>query len=204
MTAPTPRARRLGGDDGAVLVELALVLPILVLLGIGVLEYGTAFNDATAAERALLAAGRVLSNEGNARQADQEGLLALSAGLEPGTRSDVRKVIIYKANTSSQVPSSCTSASTSGSPPYGVSGVCNVYTGAQVTGALTGNFSGANCSGGWDVRWCPTSRVRDPNPDRIGIYAEIHYDPVTGLLPPGGITLKRYVVYQLEPPTAGG
>ena len=46
--------------------------------------------------------------------------------------------------------------------------------------------------------------MREPNPDRVGIYVEVHYDPVTGLLPPGGITIDRYVVYQLEPPTAGG
>jgi Flp pilus assembly protein TadG len=204
MTARPTTSRRVGGDEGAVLVELALMLPLLVLLSVGVLEYGAAWNDATAAERALLSAGRVLSNEGNARQADQEALLALSAGLEPGTRSDVRKVIIYKANSNDTVPASCKSASTSGSPPYGVAGLCNVYTGSQVTNALTGTFTGANCTGGWDARWCPTGRVRDPNPDRVGIYAEIHYDPVTGLLPPGGITLDRYVVYQLEPPTAGG
>jgi len=204
MSATPSDAPRLSGDGGAVLVELALVLPLLVLLSIGVIEYGTAWNDATALERSLLTAGRVLSNEGNARQADQEALLALSAGLEPGTRSEVRKVIIYNATSTNQVPANCKSASTSGSPPYGVAGSCNVYTESQVTGALTGSFTGANCTGGWDARWCPTTRVREPNPNRVGIYAEVHYDPVTGLLPPGGITLSRYVVYQLEPPTAGG
>ncbi len=161
-------------------------------------------DDATAAERALLTAGRVLSNEGNARQADQEALLALSAGLEPGTRSEVRKVIIYDATTNDIVPTACKNASTSGSPPFGVAGTCNVYTGTQVETALSGSFTGANCVGGWDARFCPTTRVREPNPGRVGIYIEVHYDPVTGLLPPGGITIDRYVVYQLEPPTVGG
>ena len=91
MTATGTTPTRLRGDEGVVLVELVLVPPLLVLLSIGILEYGAGWNDATAAERALLTGGRVLSNEGNARQADQEALIALSAGLEPGTRSDVRR-----------------------------------------------------------------------------------------------------------------
>jgi len=197
-------ATRLQGDDGAVLVELALVFPLLVLLAIGVLEYGSAWGDATTVERALLTSGRVLSNEGNARQADQEALLALASGLEPGQRSDVQKVIIFDATTTSTVPNACRNASTTGPPPYGVSGVCNVYTGSQVANALTGAFTGTNCVGGWDARWCPTTRVREPVPDRVGVFVQVHYAPVTGLLPPSGITLDRTTVYQLEPGSAGG
>ena len=203
----TPRwqpSERLRGDEGAVLVELALALPLLVLLLVGVVEYGTAWGDASTLERALLASGRVLSNEGNARQADQEALLSLAAGLEPGQRSDVRKVIIFDATTNATVPAACLNVNTSGAPPYGVSGACNVYTQSQVTNALTGAFTGTNCVGGWDARWCPTTREREPNPDRVGVYVQVHYDPVTGLLPPGGITIERTAVYQLEPASAGG
>jgi hypothetical protein len=197
------RHRRCQSDDGAVLVELALVIPVLVLLVVGIMEYGAGWGDATTVERGLLAAGRVLSNEGNKRQADQEGLLALEAAVEPGQNTEIRKVIIYDATTSPAVPEACKSASTAGAPPYGISGVCNVYTGTQVADALTGSFSGVNCTGSWDARWCPTSRVREPNPDRVGIYAEVHYDPVTGLLPPEGITIARSSIYQLEPESAG-
>jgi hypothetical protein len=74
-----------------------------------------------------------------------------------------------------------------------------VYTQDQVESALTQGFTGATCSGDWDARYCPTSRTREPNPDSVGIYVEVHYDPVTGLLPPGGVTLDRSTVYQLEP-----
>lgn len=191
-------------DRGAVIVEMALALPLVALLAIGVIEFGSAWGDATTLERALLSAGRVLSNEGNSRQADQEALLALGAGLEPGQRSDVRKVIVFDATSDAEVPQACKDASTSGAPPYGVSGRCNVYTGSQVTNALSGSFSGTGCTGGWDARWCPTDREREPVPDRVGIWVQVHYDPITGLLPPGGITLERTTVYQLEPPTAGG
>ena len=89
-------------------------------------------------------------------------------------------MIIYDATSNAIVPTVCKNVSTSGSPPYGVNGVCNVYTGAEVTNALTGSFTGSTCVGGWDAAWCPTTRVREPNPGRVGIYLEVHYDPVTG------------------------
>ncbi|HEX7104816.1 MAG TPA: TadE/TadG family type IV pilus assembly protein [Acidothermaceae bacterium] len=50
MTAPTRRCRaswrkrRFGSDDGAAAVEFALVLPVLVLILFGIVDYGLYFN----------------------------------------------------------------------------------------------------------------------------------------------------------------
>lgn len=43
--APRCGGRRLGGDEGAVLVEFALVMPVLFLLLFGMVEFGINMND---------------------------------------------------------------------------------------------------------------------------------------------------------------
>ncbi|HEY6532018.1 MAG TPA: TadE/TadG family type IV pilus assembly protein [Acidimicrobiales bacterium] len=58
--ADSPRARggRFHGDDGAVLVEFALVMPVLFLLLFGVIEFGINLNDYQAVRQAARDAAR--------------------------------------------------------------------------------------------------------------------------------------------------
>ena len=198
-----PRGR---GDDGAVLVEFALVLPFLVVIFLGVVDYGSAFNDANRVDRAVLSAGRTVSSVADGRQADFATIQSLASSLETNSRVVIEKVIVYDSTSSDgEVPANCLSAPTSGFPPYGRSGRCNVYTGSQVANATQANFAGTtSCTGSsWDARWCPTSRQRDVNPDRVGVWVQVRYDPLTGLFPADGITVERSAVYQLEPTAAG-
>ena len=204
MTRSAPR--RCAGDEGAVLVEFALVLPFLVVIFLGVVDYGSAFNDANRVDRAVLSAGRTVSSVADGRQADFATIQSLASSLDTSQRVTIEKVIIYDSTAADgAVPANCLSASTSGSPPFGVNGRCNVYTGAQVANATQARFAGTNsCTGSsWDARWCPTSRQRDVNPDRVGVWVQVRYDPLTGLFPADGITVERSAVYQLEPTAAG-
>lgn len=64
MTAPTRsfraiwRARRRHSDDGAAAVEFALVLPILVLILFGIIDYGLYFSNSIGARSGLQSAVR--------------------------------------------------------------------------------------------------------------------------------------------------
>lgn len=54
-----PAGRR--GERGAVMAEFALVLPLLVILVVGIAEFGIAFNRAQAVEAAAREGGRLAS-----------------------------------------------------------------------------------------------------------------------------------------------
>jgi hypothetical protein len=195
------------GDDGAVLVEFALAIPLIVLIFLGVVEYGSAFNDANLVERGVLTAGRTVSSVADDRQADFATIQSLAAGLETGRRVAIDKVIIYRSTTAEgTVPPGCLTAPTTGPGPYGVAGLCNVYPGARVAAATQADFAGTTgcTAGSWDARWCPTSRTRDVSPDRVGVWVQVSYAPLTGLLPVGGLDITKQAVYQLEPLSAGG
>ena len=101
-----PAPRRARGDDGAAMVEAAIVMPLLMLLVFGIIEWGLAFLSATStnsaarvrcpycvsvdAEHELRAAG------GARRRAEPQGRSALrDAGRAldlPGARVDHRRL----------------------------------------------------------------------------------------------------------------
>ena len=90
--------RRLCGERGTAVVEFALVVPVLILLVLGIIEYGKAMNAQATLSSAAREAARTmaLTNDvGQAKTAAQnnDGALNLSAGAIAVT------------------PSSCTGAS---------------------------------------------------------------------------------------------
>jgi hypothetical protein len=78
---PRSRPRRGAGDDGAVLVEFALICPILFLLIFGVIEFGWAFGQNLdvrhgAREGARLAAVNFRSTSATVGNAQRDELVA--------------------------------------------------------------------------------------------------------------------------------
>jgi hypothetical protein len=195
------------GDGGAVLVEFALAVPLLVVLFLGVLQFGSAFDDANVLKRAVAAAGRTAATVADERPADRAALEALASTLNGAARVEIERVVIYRvAGTNGEVPPQCLAVSTAGLVAHGIPGLCNVYSGEQAASTPAAAFGGtlACASGSWDVNWCPTGRERDGTPDRVGVWAEVRYEPFTGLLPASGIQLREDAIYQLEPTAAGG
>lgn len=190
-------------DRGAVLVEFALVAPVLVLLLLGVFEYGNAWKQVGAAERLVQQAGRTVSSQANSRFADYETLRAIDTSVANLRGFDVTRVVIYKATAADgKVPSACLTASQGG--------LCNRYVGSVLSSASMAAFPGGSstnptCAGGSaDGAWCPVNRDRSSTtPDRVGVHVTFSYTPVTGLLPGPSVEVKRYAVYQLEPCAQG-
>ncbi len=87
------------GDRGAVAVEMAIVVPVLVLLAFGMLEFGLAFTNKPAMSHAVNQATRHATVLGTDDYADIEILNALDAGLSGNVRAIVH-VDIFKANPS--------------------------------------------------------------------------------------------------------
>ena len=88
-------------------------------------------------------------------------------------------------------------------PPVAATGLCNVYTGAQLQSLNASDFT-ATCTGNTgtalDHNWCPTGRqsVQSQGADYLGVYVQANYVLVTGLFH-SPFYLSSSVVMRLEP-----
>jgi Flp pilus assembly protein TadG len=183
------------GDRGSAMVEMAIVLPFLVSLVMGTVEFGEGWQANLRAQSATRSAGRTGSSLSNNRQADYFMLQTLKAGLTKFTTAEVRRIVIYKAVTTNGEPTATCKAGTS------VTNVCNVYTGAQMNTLTAANFSGTTCAvGSPDYAWCPDDRINtQAGADQLGVWVEVFYTHKTGYFPGTGITMNHYVVMRIEP-----
>ena len=216
--APAPRTRsRLSGDDGSVIAEMALVAPLMVLLMLGVFEFGTAWRNKVVLTNSLRSAGRIESQNSLNPNVDQLALGAFYAGNSKLTNMTLVRVIVYDAaGATGAPPANCLSISPVGLTTKGVknsggTNSCSVYSPAQVAAAAAngGTFGSCTSSASWDFNYCAgTAGIPDPRqnsltatngPDYVGIYAEYTYDTITGLLPVNTIKVVDKAVYRIEP-----
>jgi len=88
-------------QSGAALVEMAIALPLLVLLVFGIVEFGLAFQDRLTVSNGTQSAGRVAAALGNQEDADIAILQAVeqSLGILPNSGGDVISFVqIWKSN----------------------------------------------------------------------------------------------------------
>ena len=186
MTRRRPRS----GDRGAILVETALVSLFLVIMLVGVTEYGFAWRQGTVTDKATQAAGRAAGNGADNRFADYEALHALQASMGSARNVTVDRIVVFKSTSAAgSMDQDCLTASKND--------VCNRY----VAGDLSRPAGQFGCGGSSPDRfWCPTGRNRDrtPSSDYVGVHVTATYSGLTGLVP-GGITITRTAIYALEP-----
>lgn len=206
------RQRRLRGDDGGAMVEFALMLPVLVLMVLGIMDYGFALRESNRIERTVATAARTAGSLANYKYTDYEVLKTVDSATAGISGLDVQKVIVYKTDVDGGPPSAACMAAGSG-----VAGECNVYGPAQIDEdnaevGFPGRAFGlpTSCGSGWDANWCPMSapppaaqsrerrRSEVSPPDYVGVYIEADYQGVTELLPTG-IKLERWAVFAVEP-----
>jgi Flp pilus assembly protein TadG len=196
------KARRLADDRGAVMVEAALVTPLLVFLLFGTLEFGLLFRSHLTLNNATQAGARAASIAGNQLDADYRILQNIKKESGAIQASSIERIVIYHAASTTDEPSAgCTSgiASTgTGTPDW--TGACNVYTYANFADAQTAFGCGTTQI---DRYWCPTSRktsVSGPQspPDFLGVWIQVKHNWVTGLFG-NSITLNQRVIVKLEP-----
>lgn len=183
------RWRRRGADQGgAVIVEAAIVLPVLFFIVFGALEYGLMFRDGLTGSNVVRAGGRSLSAQANSSKADQAGIQAMiPAASFSGGISRLTRVVVYFA-TCADPPTAYVNQSTSrcaaAAQPIrrlsqmtgagaaciprtavtGVAGRCNVYSGTQLTEVFANDDAKWGCvtttsPASPDNPWCPTKRI---------------------------------------------
>lgn len=197
------RRRRLNDDRGLVVVEVAIILPLLALLISGIVEFGMAWRDSLTVSSATRSAARVVSNLGSNRLSDYEALLTLDAALQGLSTSYVEGVLIYDASAADgAVPSACLG---SGGTPVSVTGSCNYYSSSMISALSSSNFDGASatsCSAtSWDHFYCPTSREtkQDQGLETIGVWVRVERAWFTRMFPGQGLTVEHRTVMNAEP-----
>jgi len=214
---------RCGDDRGAVVVEAALVFPLILLLLLGIMDFGMLYKQEQTLIVSAQLTSRSVANLANSPTADYNAVLGARASLTSLRSSTYDYVIVYRtpqstAGTAPDRPTvGCLAAANAASPTtvggrIGVSG-CNVYTrgmieatsavspGAQF--AVTGAAPGTCPVSSWHSNWCPTSRVNTQlgngglGPDHVGVFIQARYTPLTGIT--SAQTFSDYAVYRLEP-----
>lgn len=198
--------RRCRGDRGAALAEFAIVVPLLGLLVAGTIEFGTAWRDSLTVTSSTRASARVVSNLGDERLADFEGLLSLAAGLSTIDGITIEGVLVFEASAADGSPDpSCFDAN--GDPVASAVGNCNYYTGAQLetlsASAFTSAGGGATCaSTAPDWEFCPLTEretTLGAGLTKVGVWVRIHRSWFTSMFPGDGVTITDRTVMNVEP-----
>lgn len=180
-------------DGGASMVEVAIILPVLLVLAIGlaevgflVIDYITVTNAARSGARTGAAAADDPASDTSILDVVEEDVCNLRYG-------DVIRVQIYKADPSD------------GSMPDPVgSGLVNSYipSGPLQCDAVGHAFV---CDPMLSCSWTSTSRDNvPPGFDALGVRVEFSHDYVIGFVPLPTSTFTEDVVMQLEPDTSFG
>lgn len=109
--------RRSRDERGAALVEMAIAAPLLILLVMGILEFGVVFRDRLTISNASQSAGRVAAALGNQDDADIAVLRAVeqSVGLlNDAGQGTIKHVQIYRARADGQPVTTCAAVGAGG------------------------------------------------------------------------------------------
>lgn len=161
------RCRKAMAQRGAVLVEAAIVMPLVALLLFGILEYGLLFGDDMRLANSLRSGARTAAALTSLNASDDYAVLKAVQAGSGKVAPQIQLLVIYKSNGPSDVP---TKACEEGlSQP----GECNVYTQNDFNMTETQlEATGASNS------WPPDERI--PGTDYIGVWAKVDHKWITG------------------------
>ena len=183
------------------MIETVLVMPFLVTLMVGILEFGLAWRDSITVSAALRQTARTSASQGASGWADYYALQALNSGLSGVPSDAITRIIVYNATTNAAPDPTCLSLTA----PGGQTGAraCNVYDASALILASSSFSSTATGSCPADAvdRWyCPLTRqvIQSSGTDALGVYVEVRHDFASRIFGPG-LTIKDKFIVRLEP-----
>ncbi len=192
------------GERGAAVVEFALVLPFLLLLGLGTVEMGMGWVANDRLETAVAQAARVAAISGSKVEADRDILVTLQASLSAEALANLDRVVVFKSTASdSSVPDGCALAE--GDSSQTGNSQCNTYTGQTVRNSSASGMTGFG--GGptaHDRYWSPSTRkdtLAGP-PDYIGVWVRTTHRSMTGSFF-GDHTMVKVSIFRIQPDVQG-
>lgn len=163
-------------ERGGALLELAISIPIFVVLIALIFDVGLGFSAARDSSSAARSAARVAALAGEERLADFRAIDAVRA--EYTTSDDqIAWIAIYRSppGGTGEVPTPCRPGG------IGAGGLCNVYDSVQIANLTAADFHRDDCAGNPDENWCPTTR-REDDGDYLGVGVWTVHNPTVGLV----------------------
>jgi hypothetical protein len=210
------RRGRARDDRGATLLEAAIITPVLLLVILGIFEFGLIFRDTLTINDAVGVAARSGAVQGpdvlNNETADFSMIEDLREGTNALPVSWIDRIVIFDADApgagepTSQVPQAC---KTGNNPVVWRARKCNVYNPLQAFYAVQqGNTDFFKCINPTDKAcgFNPETRVEDPlTPaliDYVGVYIAVDREQITKMF---GNTwsIEEAAVARLEPGGTG-
>jgi Flp pilus assembly protein TadG len=185
LMSPTRRARN---ERGAVLVEAAIVIPILMMITLGIIEYGGAYRENSAVAAAARSGARVASSLpktdfGCTAPCSDSALTvaaAVSSALQSFGANAPQQMWIYKVGVAGNTP------------PFTSCSSCVGYNWNSATKA----FGGSKLGTGWLA--AKQGACASGPPDQIGVYVKVNHKAITKMFG-GDRTLTGTTIMRLEP-----
>lgn len=195
-------AERVSDDRGAAVIEAALLVPILMLLLFGVMEWGLVMRDMLSITESARVGARTAS--ALPRQTDFTATTVAAIGQAGSAlpKSQLVQILVYKANDEGfPGPDGATTMTCAGHESTCDRYVWDAGSNAFVLSPASEPWnprSGVGTAG--NVNACPAGQGGPP--DSVGVYVEAIHPWVTGLF--GGTrTLRDHAVLPFEPMPVG-
>ncbi len=171
---PVHRSRR---QRGQALVEFAIIVPLLLLLVMGIIEFALAFNSSLGINRASQNAALVAAEAGNLPGADCMILTRIEQDIDsPIDKREITGIEIQRTNPSGITIFSRNTYTRSGAT------TCNLADGTPITVPYTATSTGYPVSQRCGVlSGCPTMVPARTTVDTIGIQINLRYNLRTPL-----------------------
>jgi TadE-like protein len=184
VAKPAPRQHgRARGERGAALIETVIILPLVLLVVFGIIEFSSAYHDASVTSDASRAGGRIASAQARNPDYATNAAAAVATALRTLPKDAPQELWIYKANAQGY-PGSGTDFDTCGAS-------CIKFT----WNPDASDWNTTTAGGGWAAA---THQVCSEPFDQIGVYVKIRHDFVTKLFG-ATLDLDDHSVFRFEP-----
>jgi TadE-like protein len=181
------KAKRASGERGAALVETAILIPVVLIITFGLIEFSSAYQSSSTATAASRSAARTASAEALLPTFATDAAAAAATALKQVPADEPVEMWIYRANDKGYPGadgltgfSTCTTK-------------CIKYNWLSATRAFdTANPAG----GGWP--YTQQNACNQNNWDSVGVYIKLNHKFLTRLFG-ANITLSDHAVFRLEP-----
>jgi hypothetical protein len=200
--------RRHDRERGAVLVEAAIAIPLLLILIFGAVEAGMAWEAKSSSTAGLRTGLLRAASLADRPETDLRILQSVVGEIGPDNVNNINHIIVFDASGIDPVATVATCAASAAGG--GVAGVCNTYDTADLNEVVLGNWTsgvggnfddGSNLAGTVytcditkvDANWCAPSRILTGAAE-VGIAVSYDHTWFTGVLPGNGVTFTDFAV----------
>ncbi len=184
------KTKKRRSERGASAVEFAIILPVLLFLVMGMVEFGLVLKNINILSNAASAGARNGSVEARNDNYNTVAELATESVLKTnGLQADF--IVIYKANRDTGLPDNGGTTWNAAEPRYELcTAKCIVYT-------RSGTGYSAAGGPGWPASTQMACGLRDTT-DAIGVYVSYNHQYITSMF---GTTkqVRQHAVFRLEP-----